>query len=58
MCMARKGPGLSEADRAAVRAAVAALKPMSDDQIADVCEVITASRQRWRREDGEERDEG
>jgi hypothetical protein len=43
-------PGLSEQDRATIRAAVAALDPLTDEQIAAVCEVITTSRIRWRRE--------
>jgi hypothetical protein len=38
---------MSEDNRAAVRAAVLALAPLSDEQIAGVCEVITNSRQRW-----------
>jgi hypothetical protein len=36
---------------AAVRAAVLALPPMDDEQIAAVCEVIATSRDRWRRRD-------
>jgi hypothetical protein len=35
---------------AAVRAAVMALPPMTDEQIAAVCEVIVTSRARWQRE--------
>jgi hypothetical protein len=42
---------LSEEDRAAIRAAMAALEPMSDEQITGVCEVIIAARQRWHRHD-------
>jgi len=45
------GSVLSEADRAAVRAAVAALPPLTDEQVAGVCEVIVATRARWRRQD-------
>jgi hypothetical protein len=47
----RAGRGLSASERAAIRAAVLALDPMSDDQIAGVCEVIVTSRARWRRDD-------
>jgi len=44
------GAGLSEVDRAWVRAAVLALPPLTDEQIAGVCEVIAASRARWQQE--------
>src|SRR5690606_12082409 len=47
----RRPVGLSDRDRARVRAAVLALDPLCDEQIAGVCEVITTSRDRWRRED-------
>ena len=42
--------GLSNEDLAAVRAAVLALEPMTDEQIDAVCEVITVSRARWGRQ--------
>ena len=35
---------LSDQDRARIRDAVAALEPMSEEQIAAVCEVITRLR--------------
>jgi hypothetical protein len=47
----RRLPVLSEEDRAAIRATVAALQPLSDEQISGVCEVIVAARQRWHRHD-------
>jgi hypothetical protein len=43
--------GLSEQQRATIRAAIAALPPMSNEQVDSVCEVIIAARERWRRED-------
>ena len=46
-----RGGGLSEADRAAVAAAVAALPPITEAQADPVCEVIVYARQRWRRGD-------
>jgi hypothetical protein len=45
------GCGLSANERAAIRTAVLALDPMSDDQIAGVCEVIVTTRARWQRDD-------
>jgi hypothetical protein len=46
------GPGgLSEAQRAAIVAAVLELPPMTCEQVDSVCEVIVAARARWRRED-------
>jgi hypothetical protein len=42
---------LSEQQRAAIRAAIAALPPMTNDQVDSVCEVIVTARERWRRED-------
>jgi hypothetical protein len=47
----RGGSGLSEAQRAAIVAAVLELPPMADEQVDGVCEVIVAARARWRRED-------
>jgi hypothetical protein len=45
------GVGVSTQDRDTVRAAVLALAPLTDEQIAAVCEVITVTRERWHRED-------
>ena len=42
------GAGLSDEERAAVIAAVLALEPMTEEQIAAVCEVIAGGRARWR----------
>jgi len=42
--------GLAE-DRAAIRAAVAALPPLTDEQADALCDVIIAARKRWQRED-------
>jgi hypothetical protein len=42
---------LSEAQRAAIAAAVAALPPMTEEQVDAVCEVIVTARARWRRTD-------
>ena len=38
---------LTDEDRAAIRAAVAALPPLTDE----LCDVIIAARKRWQRED-------
>lgn len=43
--------GLSEAQRAAIVAAVLELPPMTCEQVDSVCEVIVTARTRWRRED-------
>jgi hypothetical protein len=40
---------LTEAQQDAIKAAVAALPPMTDQQVDAVCEVINAARARWRR---------
>ena len=37
---------LTEEDRAAIRAAVAALPPLTDDQVDALCEIIIAARKR------------
>jgi hypothetical protein len=42
---------LSAQQRATIRAAIAALPPMTNDQVDSVCEVIVTARERWRRED-------
>jgi hypothetical protein len=42
---------LSEAERAAIAAAIAVLPPMSTTQADQVCEVIMSARGRWRRAD-------
>ncbi|MGH3567122.1 MAG: hypothetical protein ACRDRH_14040 [Pseudonocardia sp.] len=42
---------MSEAQRAAIVAAVLELPPMTVEQVDRVCEVIVAARARWRRED-------
>lgn len=39
---------LSAAQVARIQASVLALEPMSDEQIAGVCEVIATARRRWR----------
>lgn len=44
----RRGP-LTRAQREAIRAAVAALPPLTDDQIDGLCEVINNYRARHRR---------
>jgi hypothetical protein len=38
----------SDDERAAVQTAVLGLHPLTDDQVAAVCEVIVASRTKWR----------
>jgi hypothetical protein len=43
---------LSHSDRQAIRAAVAALPPLTDDQIEHLCEVINNLRARHRRQEG------
>jgi hypothetical protein len=42
---------LTDQDRAAIRAAVAALPPLTDEQVDALCDVIIAARKRWQRED-------
>ena len=42
---------LTDEDRAAIRAAVAALPPLTDEQVDALCDVIIAARKRWQRED-------
>jgi hypothetical protein len=42
---------LSARQRAAIRAAIAALPPMSNEQVDSVCEVIVTARERWHRDD-------
>jgi len=44
---------LSPTQREAIRAAILALPPMTDEQTDALCDVITTARQRWRREDTE-----
>jgi hypothetical protein len=40
---------LTDEDRAAIRAAVAALPPLTDEQIDSLCEIIAAARKRRQR---------
>jgi hypothetical protein len=47
----RREPGeLTDQDRAAIRAAVLALPPLTDEQVDALCETIVATWARWSRE--------
>jgi hypothetical protein len=48
----RAADGLSDKEREAIRAAVLALPPLTDEQIDGLCEVIVTARERWARENG------
>jgi hypothetical protein len=42
---------LTDEDRTAIHAAVAALPPLTDEQVDALCDIIIAARKRWQRED-------